>query len=317
GEAESLEEHEERALEELERLRPIAEGKAAGGDYLAARGVLEQFDSQRYAGTAAEAQRQDALATLRGHEAEAWETLELNVDDLIEQDKLTAALLRLQNFEARVAFDDQRSKVAARITSVEEQLQASSNSGTDRDDAAVATSAIRAAWQGWADDLVVSDDELRPLRDTRFQVQDSTVSARIERHSDLLEEWREVREGFDGRTVDRLTLGLATGEVRVRDLRIDGDKIRYRVSDGSSDFCRWGELSVSGRIELLVRLAESPIERLFAGLLVKWVGATSPAGDTAWEKAQSESSLGPRRETAREALSSLEGSGSTPPRNGG
>ncbi|MCA8959016.1 MAG: protein kinase [Planctomycetes bacterium] len=282
--AEELETLELAARADLDRIHPVAQGYAVSEDFRAARETLERFDRKRFEGTAADAQVRDAIIALEGQEARCWESLGHQIDELVGLGEYAVALARLQTFSTIVAFDSVREKLEARRTEIE-ALREATHTDDPSKDLDLARTAIGDAWREWATDLDLSVRELAPLRDQQRLVRDPEALDWIRRQISLLERWSSVERGLDGRRLATHSLETEGGEVAVRDLRLDDDKIRYEDTRGNPAFRRWRELSPRGRARLLAALAQSPEEKLYAGLLGKITRTTDPAIEAAWSSA--------------------------------
>ncbi len=303
--ATQLRSHEEASLSAFDRLSPRAEGSARAGNFKSARAELDKFDVKRFAGTSGHRQQLDALQALRGNEAVEWERRTGIVAEQIATKKYNSAILSLESFLGVIAFAQTRSKVEARIAEIESLKEDEDGPGGDEQDQRKAILGITKAWRTWAAKLELSAIESGELRDLRFAGGNTKLRDLVRGQADLLDSWPQVLRNLDERGVDRMTLGLASGDVEVRELRLDGKKIRYSPIGGNRNFSLWSELSDAGRVALLTRLATSPEEKLFAGLLGLVLDQPTAASTAAFKAALVDKRLSDPKKRAAGALEDL------------
>lgn len=292
-----LEGREVSARNELQSILSSYEREFEKGRFRGALGILEEFREERHDGTTAHRDWIDAKRALQAREESAFDSLSRRVEALAADGQLRSAEVELKTFLADVAFDPTRQRVQAALDKIEKALTQGQDGDPDPDarpDRALGT-ALTTALATWSASL---ETDLAMTQLSRAKLSLNLTPSRSTELNEFLEWMRTWDGGVVG--VNVFTQIRARGpklaefplyvksetEARTAELvDVQEKRVVYRIDDQIYP-TGWEDLSARGRAEIFVRIAKTPEEYLFAGLLAH-VGGMTAERDRLWDEAVS------------------------------
>lgn len=288
--ANTLQTREREAADELKTLFARYEDQVEKKHFRYALDILNEFRSERHQGTAAHQQWTEAKSTLQALEEAQFQNLSLVVQGLRDEGNARQAEVRLREFEDTIAFEKTRELWSNLFAEVKGDLNGGEQGLSDLERAQRRlASAYRDAWTAWAETMA-GEKPANALADLDLRSELARAPELVDQLTDVrnwLRTWESTFTGILRRnpTLPSFPLYLkAEPDPRTAELvRLQRDRVVYRIGDQTYR-PDWPDLSARGRAEVFLRIAESPQERVFVGLLAH-LGGLPERGDAEWSAA--------------------------------